>query len=201
MGPGECNSFTLTLLACLMVTPCVPTILTPAVLTFLLLYNLWFEHHSTNSPINQVYTVTLAVDIAGAFDKVSHPGVLAKAQQCGIHGQLLAWLRSYLHDRNLTVVVGGQSSPLFPIKAGVPQGSLLGPTLFLLYVNDAEQCLAPGSSLAVYADDTTLYALIRNPDTIAAACNSLQASIDRLQTWGAQWKIKFEAIKISGNTP
>lgn len=59
MGPGECNSFTLTLLACLMVTPCVPTILTPAVLTFLLLYNLWFEHHSTNSPINQVYTVTL----------------------------------------------------------------------------------------------------------------------------------------------
>ena len=53
------NSFTLSLLACLMVTPCVPTILTPAVLTFLLLYNLWFEHHSTNSPINQVYTVTL----------------------------------------------------------------------------------------------------------------------------------------------
>ena len=137
----------------------------------------------------------LAVDIAGAFDKVSHPGVLAKAQQCGIHGQLLAWLRSYLHDRKLTVVVGGQSSPLFPIKAGVPQGSLLGPTLFLLYVNDAEQCLAPGSSLAVYADDTTLYALIRNPDTIAAACNSLQASIDRLQTWGAQWKIKFEPSK------
>ena len=58
MGPGECNSFTLTLLACLMVTPCVPTILTPAVLAFLLLYNLWFEHHSGNSPINQVYTVT-----------------------------------------------------------------------------------------------------------------------------------------------
>ena len=59
MGPGECNSFTLTLLACLTVTPCVPTILTPAVLAFLLLYNLWFEHHSGNSPINQVYTVTV----------------------------------------------------------------------------------------------------------------------------------------------
>ena len=56
---AHCNSFTLTLLACLMVTPCVPTILTPAVLAFLLLYNLWFEHHSGNSPINQVYTVTL----------------------------------------------------------------------------------------------------------------------------------------------
>ena len=87
------------------------------------------------------------------------------------------------------------SSSLFPIKAGVPQGSLLDPTLFLLYVNDAEQCLAPGSSLAVYADDTTLYALIRNPDTIAAAFNSLQASIDCLQTWGAQWKKKFEPSK------
>ena len=59
MGPGECNSFTLTPLACLLVTPCVPTILTPAVLAFLLLYNLWFEHHSVNSPINQVYTVTI----------------------------------------------------------------------------------------------------------------------------------------------
>ena len=69
MGPGECNSFTLTLLACLMVTPCVPTILTPAVLAFLLLYNLWFEHHSGNSPINQVYTVTHGVGFSEATEE------------------------------------------------------------------------------------------------------------------------------------
>ena len=99
----------------------------------------------------------VAVDIAGAFDKVSHPGVLYKAQHYGVSGMLLDWLTDYLLDRSITVAVRGHISLPHSITAGVPQGSLLGPTLFLLYINDAEDHLPQGVDLAVYADDTTLF--------------------------------------------
>ena len=110
-----------------------------------------------SSTLVGVLVRVLAVDIAGAFDKVSHRGVLHKAAQYGIQGCLHNWLPSYLHDRKIRVVVGGRSSSTHTIKSGVPQGSILGPTLFLLYTNDAEDRLPPETQLAVYADDTTLY--------------------------------------------
>ena len=94
------------------------------------------------------------MDIAGAFDRVSHVGVIAKAQEAAIGGKLLHWLLDYLTDRKANVVVGCFSSDPHTIGAGVPQGSILGPTLFLLYVRDIDYCLCPDSQL--YADDTTL---------------------------------------------
>ena len=97
----------------------------------------------------------LAIDIAGAFDRVSHAGLLHKVASLGIAGQLLTWLRDYLPGRNLQVVAGGQHLATFPIRAGVPQGSILGPILFLLYINDAECCISLDTRLAVNADDTT----------------------------------------------
>lgn len=137
----------------------------------------------------------LAVDIAGAFDKVSHPGVLHKAHHYGIRGPILNWLASYLSNRHLRAVVGGQASATFPVSAGVPQGSILGPTLFLIYTNDAEKCLSPGTDLAVYADDTTMYSLVRTSADAPLHTNSLQASVDALCGWGARWHIKFEPTK------
>ena len=83
----------------------------------------------------------VAVDITGAFDKVSHPGVLYKVQPDGVSGMLLDWLIDYLLDRSITVVVGGQIFLPHNITVGVPQGSLLSPTLFLLYITDAEDHL------------------------------------------------------------
>ena len=99
----------------------------------------------------------VAVDIAGAFDKISHPGVLYEVHQYGVSGVLLDWLIDYLLDRSITVVVGGQISLPRGITAGVPQGSLLRPTLFLLYINDAEDHLPQGVNLYAYADDATLF--------------------------------------------
>jgi hypothetical protein len=135
----------------------------------------------------------LAADIAGAFDKVSHAGVLHKASCYGIAGPLLTWLQSYLSGRKIKAVVSGCESPLHPISAGVPQGSILGPTLFLLYINDCEDNLPPGVDVAVYADDTTVYQCISvlTPETP----NLLQDAVDALALWGTTWKIKFEPSK------
>eukprot|EP00117_Sycon_ciliatum_P005506 scpid34343/ scgid6119/ RNA-directed DNA polymerase from mobile element jockey; Reverse transcriptase len=142
----------------------------------------------------------LAVDIAGAFDKVSHNGVLHKAERCGISGLLLAWLRSYLTDRHIRVVIGGQSSPTHRIQSGVPQGSILGPTLFLLYVNDAEDHLPDGAKLAVYADDTTLYKCITTRLRLPEETAILQQAVDSLAAWGSRWRIKFEPTKSQALT-
>ena len=142
----------------------------------------------------------LAVDIAGAFDRVSHLGVLHKIRSYGLDGTLHRWLTSYLTDRNLQVVVGGATSQPFPIAAGVPQGSILGPTLFLLYVNDAADVLPDGVSPATYADDTTLYSTMSSMETATATCQTFQTGVNKLAQWGATWRIQFEPSKSQAMT-
>ena len=138
----------------------------------------------------------LAIDIAGAFDKVSHAGLLHKASVYGLDGPLLGWLESYLHNRRLQAVVGGQESSLHHIQAGVPQGSILGPTLlFLLYVTDCEDTLPAGAELATYADDTTLYLCISATASISDSATQLQEAVGAVSHWGSKWKVTFEPSK------
>ena len=124
-----------------------------------------------------------------------HLGVLHKLSSFGIGGNLMAWLTSYLSHRSLCAVVGGQQSSLKPIGSGVPQGSILGPTLFLTYVNDCEAVLPAGVGLAVYADDTTLYQVIPSQDKLDECCSAFQQAVDAVEAWGARWKIRFEPSK------
>ena len=142
----------------------------------------------------------LAVDIAGAFDKVSHAGVLHKLSAYGITGNLHNWLTTYLQNRRLQVVVGGAHSQLFPIAAGVPQGSILGPTLFLVYVNDAADVLPNRVNPATYADDTTLFSTLSSAETATADCAAFQTGVDNLAHWGATWRVQFEPSKSQAMT-
>ena len=90
-----------------------------------------------------------------AFDRVWHAGLLHKLKSYGISGQIFGLISSFLSNRRLRVVLDGKSSQEYPVNAGVPQGSILGPTLFLLYINDFPDDVI--SDIAIYADDTSLY--------------------------------------------
>ena len=135
---------------------------------------------------------TLAIDIAGAFDRVSHLGLISKLSMYGIRARIHRWHQSYLSNRKLCAVVDGHTSSQFPVAAGVPQGSILGPTLFLLYINDLEDNLPAGIDRAIYADDTTIYGTMSFQDDVVGTTSNLQSAVDAIQEWENAWRVTFK---------
>jgi hypothetical protein len=117
-------------------------------------------------------------DYSKAFDRVSHPILIAKLQSLGMDGSLLSWFRSYLEGRNQTVSLSGVLSPPFVASSGVPQGSHLGPILFNIFINDLF-CEFDGVRFVVFADDLKIYQEIENVHD----CEMLQRNIDSLFGW------------------
>ena len=116
-------------------------------------------------------------DFTKAFDSVPHKALIEKLQAMGLDGFLIQWITDYLTNRKQCVVVGGATSEFVPVVSGVPQGSVLGPLLFLIYINGiAELPLSPGSKLVIYADDVLLYRPIRQ----ASDFQLLQQDVDAL---------------------
>ena len=97
-------------------------------------------------------TRSVALDISKAFDRVWHAGLLHKLKSYGISGQIFGLISSFLSNRWLRVVLDGKYSQEYPVNTGVHQGSILGPTPFLLYINDL-----PDDVITIHVDDTTLY--------------------------------------------
>ena len=100
-------------------------------------------------------TRAVALDISKAFDRVWHAGLLHKLKSYGISGQIFGLISSFLSNRRLRVVLDGKSSQEYPVNAGVPQGSILGSTLFLLYINGLPDYVI--CDIDIYADDTNFY--------------------------------------------
>ena len=117
------------------------------------------------------------LDISKAFDKVWHEGLIFKLKQNGISGNLLNLLCDFLRNRKQRVLLNGQVSDWSDVRAGVPQGSILGPLLFLIYINDLSEGLSSNTKL--FADDTSLFSVIHDSNTTALELNSDLAKINR----------------------
>ena len=128
----------------------------------------------------------LFLDISKAFDRVWHQGLLFKLKSNGIDGPLFYLLSDYLHNRKQRVVLNGQTSDWAEVKAGVPQGSVLGPLLFLVYINDLPDGLKSNAKL--FADDTSIFSVVNDANV---SYNQLNSDLLQINSWAFQWKMLF----------
>ncbi|MCG8049110.1 MAG: reverse transcriptase domain-containing protein [Candidatus Thiodiazotropha endolucinida] len=149
------------------------------------LYNTFCQALDSGKEVRAVFC-----DISKAFDRVWHGGLIQKLKAAGITGTLIHWFTSYLENRKQRVVLSGTKSNWNFIKAGVPQGSILGPLLFLLYINDIVTEI--GSNIRLFADDTSLYIVVDNPNTAAEVLNT---DLDKISNWARSWLVKFNPSK------
>ena len=136
-------------------------------------YNDWASSRNKSTPTDVVF-----LDFTKAFDSVPHERLLLKLKGYGIEGNLLKWFRNFLTNRQQRVVVRGTFSSWTHVKSRVPQGTILGPILFLIYVNDISSNIS--SSIKMFADDTKVYREITDFENNTRA---LQTDIDRLANW------------------
>ena len=165
--------------------------------------NSGFKH--SDSTVNQLLFITQKIanalddkhdacivflDVSKAFDKVWHKGLLFKLNQMGITGNALKWIESYLSDRFQRVVVNGCSSQWLYTNSGVPQGSILGPLFFLVYINDLVLNLE--CDVHLFADDTSLLDCF---DDSAESNGKICRDLEKIERWSVLWKVTFNANK------
>ena len=131
----------------------------------------------------------LLLDFSKAFDSVPHECLL-KLSSLGINGKVLSWLRSFLTYRKQRVVINGAYSDWANVTSGVPQGTVLGPLLFLLYVNDLDS-IVKNSKIKLFADDALLYA----PANTQQECSALQDDLTAISNWTNCWQLKLNIVK------
>ena len=136
-------------------------------------------------------TDLLILDFSKAFDKVSHNLLLHKLHHYGMRGNTHRWISAFLSERTQVVVVDGEESDVGRVESGVPQGSVLGPSLFLFYINDLPENL--NSTVRLFADDTIVYLTI----TSASDGQTLQEDLNKLATWEHLWKMEFHPDKCT----
>ena len=141
------------------------------------------EIHQAFEDRNSLEVRAVFLDISKAFDKVWHDGLIFKLKQNGISGSLFKLLANYLNNRKQRVVLNGSCSDYSDIESGVPQGSVLGPLLFLIYINDLERNIK--SNINFFADDTMLFSIVKDPVTSG---DDLNHDLDIIHQWAHQWK-------------
>ena len=155
------------------------------------IYQLISLVHTIYENLDKGKSITMVfLDISKAFDRVWHKGLLFKLKSFGINANLLLWFESYLTGRRQRVLINGEASAWFYINAGVPQGSILGPLLFLIFVNDIVLCV--NSEIRLFADDTYLFDMAKDIEPSIAKLNS---DLESLNTWSSNWRVSFNPSK------
>jgi hypothetical protein len=132
---------------------------------------------------------TVFFDFMKAFDSVPHRRLATKWKAYGIQGELSSWIEAFLKDRRQRVNVNNNLSAWKDVTSGVPQGSVIGPLLFVIYINDLPEMVH--NTLKLFADDTKLYSQVETEED----CQQMQADIDALQLWSEKWLLKFHPQK------
>ena len=145
-----------------------------------------YEIHQTFADRNSLEVRAVFLDISKAFDKVWHDGLIFKLKQNGISGSLFKLLANYLNNRKHRVVLNGSCSDYSEIESGVPRGSVLGPLLFLIYINDLERNVK--SNIKFFVDDTMLFSIVKGP---VISDDDLNHDLDSIHQWVHQWKMEF----------
>ena len=144
----------------------------------------WTQAFDDREGVDVVY-----LDFRKAFDTVPHRSLVYKLKHLGVRGHVLAWIESFLRGRRQRVVLRNGFSTWKEVTSGVPQGSILGPLLFLFYVNDIPDIVS--STAKMFADDTKVYRKISSK----ADCDSLQSDLNELAAWSKRWLLEFNAEK------
>ncbi|BHF63433.1 hypothetical protein SprV_0200642500 [Sparganum proliferum] len=144
----------------------------------------WTKARDEGNVVHAIY-----IDFKKAFDSVPHQRLLHKLRNAGIRGRLLVWIQSFLAGRCQIVQVGRQQSSEVGVVSGIPQGSVLGPTLFLIFINDCVNDLDCDAIL--FADDIKLWKVIQN----TADADHLQANLNRTEDWSKRWLMPFNISK------
>ncbi|CAM4590472.1 unnamed protein product [Lepidochelys kempii] len=129
------------------------------------------------------------LDFQKAFDKVPQQRLLSKVNSHGLRGKVLSWIGNWLKDRKQTAGINGQFSEWREVNSGVPQGSVLGPVLFNIFINDLEKGV--NSEVAKFADGTKLFKIVMSK----ADCKELQKDLTKLDDWATKWKMKLNVYK------
>jgi len=154
--------------------------------------NLLESVHDWNLILQDKHAIdVIYVDFSRAFDSVVHRKLLIKLSKLGICGELLRWISAFLTGRMQCVVVENTFSTWVDVISGVPQGSVLGPILFLLFINDITDISDSSTKCSLFADDLKMYSSI---DTIADS-SSLQIALDRLALWSETWQSNVNVNK------
>ncbi|CAI8031468.1 RNA-directed DNA polymerase from mobile element jockey, partial [Geodia barretti] len=153
----------------------------------LLFFNSIFESSRNSSQTDVLY-----LDFKKAFDSVAHNELLFKLWHIGITGNAWKWLLAYLTNRSQCVSINSKTSTALPVISGVPQGSILGPLLFLIYINDLPEVVL-SSKVLLFADDAKCFKSISN----FSDCMCLQDDLKRLAQWSSTWSLPFNDKKCS----
>ena len=156
------------------------------------IYNLSWSSHSFNKPRPDSRTILSTIDFSKAFDSVWHPALFHKLISAGLPPCFARWTQSFLSDRRASVVYQNHKIHSFRVRRGVLHGSVLGPVLFSLFINDLPASLPSSISCSLYADDLAIWS---SSPSVPTAVEATQGALFRLERWSEYWCLPLNPSK------